>query len=791
MLVTFCLIGLTATLAQALNEATTPKQTPNSLAATSFPTDAAETFKIELDTDGIYQITQQDLANAGMNVATVNPHTIEMMYRGQAVAYQFVGDEDTNFEDGEYILFYGWAFAGPRTEKQFINNNVFWLWAGGTPKLMGHAANLTEGSVVDSLVTAVTKEPENIFTTTYTDQWDTFPNQPDSWYWDHTLQGNADLPPAPLTKTYQIDLPHLDAAATIVPTYTIELLSRESATSATGIVYTVTSSINNDPGLGLVSWTEAKSVNINNTVPLSALNEGTNEVDLVYNSSSNAAQVFLNRITVAYPRQLQADNNELIFIDPDGGLRQFHTSGFTETIPANIFVWNITVPTTTVAITMGAGNISGDTYTIGSSHPAGAKFIATTRANLRTPTISKYVPVNLEAPGSGADWIAITHTDFMSQANELANHRSSFSGLQTYVVDIEDIVDQYGYGLHLPAAIRDYLRHTLSWTTPPGYVVIFGAATYNPRNLDCQSIYCPKKGSSPTWDKDQPTFVVTDLVYEDRFQGLIPSDHSLVLLEGDDLDADMAIGRITANTAAEAEAAVSKIIMYEENQLTAVPWQKNILFVADNNDDGGNFYAENLTTAANHVSGNYSITQRYLEGDTQEETDDLRAAMINDINNIGVSILNYRGHGSVWGWASPNIISTDSIHLDVWNNIQKPVVILSADCLDGNFAFPGIDALSQTLLTLQSGQTPVGAAAFWSSTGLGFTEEHSVLHRGFYDGLFQQNLLTIGDAINYAKLTYNDGGHHDSELFSFLLQGDPAMQMFTMRNEVYLSSIIK
>jgi hypothetical protein len=176
-----------------------------------------------------------------------------------------------------------------------------------------------------------------------------------------------------------------------------------------------------------------------------------------------------------------------------------------------------------------------------------------------------------------------------------------------------------------------------------------------------------------------------------------------------------------------------------------------------------------------------------LIGDTQAETDALRAAMIQDINIAGASILNYRGHGYVWGWASPSIISTNPDHIDVWSNTQKPVVILSADCLDGNFAFPGIDALSQTLLTLQS----AGAAAFWSSTGLGFTIEHSVLHSGFYDGLFQQNLLTIGDAVNYAKLTYNDSGYHESELFSFLLQGDPAMQMFTLRNEVYLPAIIK
>ena len=105
---------------------------------------------------------------------------------------------------------------------------------------------------------------------------------------------------------------------------------------------------------------------------------------------------------------------------------------------------------------------------------------------------------------------------------------------------------------------------------------------------------------------------MTDLVYEDRFQGLIPSDHTMVLLTGDDLVPDMAIGRITADTLDEAKAAVSKIILYEQTQLAGANWQNNLLFVADNADDGGDFYAENLTTVANHIPDNYNVNQLYL-----------------------------------------------------------------------------------------------------------------------------------------------------------------------------------
>lgn len=760
--------------------------------ATNFPVNAAETFKIELNQDGIYEVSYADLLAAGMDVANVNPAQIAMMHRGQPVAYQFIGDDNADFESGEAVRFYGWAFDGPRIDKQFIANNVFWLWADptNTPTTILTTTNETGGTITTSAVMTVTREPENLFTSTYTNQWDSFPNQPDAWYWDYVKQG--DLGTA-VTQTYTITLPNPLLSSPEPAIYTVELLSRERSTDPTGITYNVTAYINDHPTGSTAVWDNAKSTNITDTIPANELRSQANEIHLVFASDSALAEIYLNRISVRYTSELTAVNDQLIFSDETGGSRKFQVGGFVEETASNVLVWNTTVPTSPIQIEMSAGDISGGVYSFGSSHAAGAEFIATTTANTRAvnaANITKYVPTSLEPSGSGADWIAISHADFIAQANRLASHRENtdFGGLTTKVVDYEDVVNQYGYGLPLPAAIHDYLAYALgNWSPAPAYTVLFGSATYNPRNLDCAHSTCP--GGATTWDKDQPTFVVTDLVYEDRFQGLIPSDHTMTLLTGNDLVPDIAIGRITANTLAEAEAAVSKIILYEQSQLAGASWQNNLLFVADNADDGGNFYQENLTTVANHIPDSYNSSQLYLLTSDSAETAALRDAMLQDVNGDGVSILNYRGHGSVDQWASPAIISTTN-QVDFWSNFDEPTVILSADCLDGNFAFPGIPALSKTLLTLSNGPTPVGSAAHWSSTGLGYTNEHSVLHRSFYDGLFDQNMKTIGEAVNHAKMMYDLGGYHESELYSFMLQGDPAMQLFRLRNQTYLPSIL-
>ena len=52
-----------------------------------------------------------------------------------------------------------------------------------------------------------------------------------------------------------------------------------------------------------------------------------------------------------------------------------------------------------------------------------------------------------------------------------------------------------------------------------------------------------------------------------------------------------------------------------------------------------------------------------------------------------------------------------------------------------------------------------------------------MLHRTFYEGLFDYHLTSIGDAVNFAKVKYYQSGRHVSELYSFVLLGDAAMEV--------------
>ena len=734
-----------------------------------------DAYKIEVNQDGIYELDWVSLAVAGMNVTAVNPNTFQMMYRGQPVAYQWIGDSDNSFEDGEAIRFYGWRFDGSRAEKQFVPeaHNYFWLWAGGTPLRIANTTNPTSHPLAPSFPESITREDERLFTLTRTNQWDQFPNEADAWYWAGM---NKPVGGTPLIFPYQVTLLNPATAGGSSATVTAELFPRQSNTWNHNV------SVYVDPTYtGTLNWIGRQSVNISTTTPINTLTNGTNTVNLVLNTSDNTgtATYYLNRITVDYQRLFLASSNQLVFGD-NSGPHRYEVSGYSVTDPNNVLVWDITDQLQPAAIPMTAGNISGSTYIFGSNR-ANGRFIATNTVAVRSPlTIARYDVPDIDPAGGGADWIAITNSAFLAQANQLATHRANpaFGSLQTHVVTIDDIIAQYGYGFPLPGAMRSYFNHAVNnWSTPPTYALLIGDANLNPRGLPC--LETGFSSDCASWDTNEPTYLLTDLIFKDRYAGLIPSDYTLALLDGDLLP-ELAVGRLAVQTPTLAANIVEKIIDYEQKHLAPEAWQANILFVADEFDpDAGDFCHEN-TLSSPYIPDSFNEIHKCLPVDTTPQIMEAFRAELRQIAVVpggGVTFFNYRGHGSVQDWADATTVPLLSVDFTWWwyptVGEPNPLIILSMDCLDGNFAFPGTPALSETFHELAG----AGTVAHWSSVGLGLTVEHTALQKAFYDGLFAHNMTAIGDATVYAKMIYNQEGWDESELYAFTLQGDPAMQI--------------
>ena len=743
---------------------------------TTFPL-GVPTFKIEVNQDGIYDVTYADLVQAGMDVNGVDPHHFALSYRGQPVSYQFIGNGNNFFEAGEAIRFYGWAFRGSRLEAQYITHNIYWLWLDpAAASVIPVGVNPAGVSNLDGTRMTVNDDPDVLYFSSFTDQWQDAPNEPDAWYWarmQQTVGCNGISPcPTPHIKTVTVDLPHPILDSPDAANVLVEVMGR-------GITdHNVQVDVNNVPAVATLQFYGKVDANAEGVMAASDLLTGANTFKVILQSNLSD-YIYLNRISVNYPRYLIADNNQLIFPINSNGLRNLMVSGFTDNNVNNVIVWNVTDPYHPVRIPLSAADITGSgpyQYRIGANLNGSAEFIATTTANVLDPlAISKYVAVNLEPANNGAEWIAVSHASLLANAQDLADYRAARDHLLTHVINVEDVMNQYGYGLWLPSALQTYLRHGMAdWAIPPKFVVLVGDSTINPRNLP--SLLPP--GSTTPWVATEPQLVPTALEFVDRSQGQVPTDHVYATLVGDDDLPDLAVGRLPAQTTVEAAGMVQKIILYEAAFTAKEAWMSDMLFVADDSDSGGEFCYDNQVTIAEHVSADYHINELCLPvGYTQDDLNALRAALFSGVN-AGVAILNYRGHGSVQVWS--NIMTV--LDTPAWFNDGRPTFILSADCLDGFFAWPGWPGLGETYFKLNG----TGSAGHWSSSGLGYTDEHSVLHRAYYDGMFLQKLTTTGEAAVYAKTVYLTGGGHRSEGFSFTLLGDPAMQIAVGKTHIYL-----
>jgi hypothetical protein len=792
--------------------AAAPASTLQPAAATATLPTGQDSYRIAVTADGIYELTYEDFQNAGMQVAAVNPHTFAMMYRGEPVAYQLTGDGDATFEPGEAVRFYGWAFDGPRSEEQVVTENVFWLWPNGAPLSVGVHPSSTAEQLASSFQEEITVAPKYQYTTTGFDEadWAAFPNEPDAWYWE-TIRKTLVTPATVHTITRTIALPHPapDPAADSAQ-LTVELLTSAPVYPYGDVMVSM------GPGYTheiTTTWPGPQNGNIVLTLPATALQDGENPVRLTfYNHQANLISYFLNRFTASYPRQFIAVDDQLIFDGDPASPRRYAIANFSQGNVADPIIWEIgdrRQPRAVLAVNVERLSENDSPYRLFlplirtneqtireapavdgiyrysfSSDVVGGRFIATNTAGLKTPAaISKYTAPSLDPPG-GAEWLAITHPNFMPAAQTLAAHRAQpdFGDLQTAVVSIEDVINQYGYGLPLPDAIRAYLAHALAtWDLPPRYVLLVGDATVNPHHATCDGpnddyVLCDY------WSDDaELNYIPTHLRFIDRFQGHIPTDYPNALLVGDDLIPDVALGRLAVQTLQEANNIVAKIIAFETAQLNPGADQRSLVFLADNPDSGGNFIADSAAVAA-LIPPPYSTTlitrTTTLAADVELARYRTREA-IHEPN--GAAVLNYRGHGSVFAWGD-NIFRADNPDLwpwpptSPWSDLgSDPLVLLSLDCLDGNFIYPGRPALSETYHALPD----TGTVAHWSSTGLGYSFEHNALHTAFYQAIFDHGLLAIGDAINYAKANY-PAYFHDSELYSFTLQGDPAMRIWRL-----------
>jgi hypothetical protein len=337
----------------------------------------------------------------------------------------------------------------------------------------------------------------------------------------------------------------------------------------------------------------------------------------------------------------------------------------------------------------------------------------------------------------GADLVIISRREMLAALDPLIDHRRK-QGLSASIVDVEDVYDEFSFGLKTPYALREFLAFAAShWKKKPRFVLLAGDASYDPKN------YLGFGAGDLV-----PTKLLDTAFMETA------SDDWLADFDGDGVG-DLAVGRLPVRTAEETSLIVSKIIASEKES----PAQE-LLLVADEND----FFDFEATNSqlGSLVPATIKVT-RVDRGRVDRE--EAKRILLDGIQR-GQKLVNYTGHGSVAQWRGDLLTGAEARRLI---NERFPLFVMMT-CLNGYFQNASSDSLAESLLKAEYG----GAVAVWASSGMTAPHHQGLLNQHFYRSLFERGKrVTLGETIMRAKALVGDSDIRRT----WILLGDPASKL--------------
>jgi len=452
------------------------------------------------------------------------------------------------------------------------------------------------------------------------------------------------------------------------------------------------------------------------TFSQSLLTEGANTVTMVA-QAGNSDFSFVDYMKLTYSHSYNADANALKFTA--GPSRSVTVNGFSD--PA-IRVMDVTDPASPQEM---LGRVSqtpqGYSITTGTTGGTAARTLMVFLDAQSRPAakVAANRVSNLRQASNTADLVMVTYGDFASSLQPLKSLRAS-QGLETQLVDIEDVYDEFNGGNKSPQALRDFLSYArTNWKKAPKYVLLGGTASFDPRNY----LNVGATDLVPTM------FVQTQHIET-------ASDDAFADFNNDGIP-EMAVGRLPARTTDEAARMVQKVINYDQAQASG----SGVLLVADVNN-GFDFEANNDQLTSLVPKG--TPVQDIRRGSDPQAKQNLLDAL-----NLGKKLVNYTGHGSVDIWEANLLTDGDAATLV---NAQKLSVVVAMTCLNGYFIDERIESLAHALLNSPNG----GAVAMWSSSGLTAPNAQADADFELFRQLFAGTSIRLGDATIRAKTAVSD-----------------------------------
>ena len=747
-----------------------------------------------LSETGIYKVTYDDLVAMGMSTP-ISSSQIALFGNGGKMLPEansapraddltelpitVVDGGDGILDAGDYFLFYGqsphtWAYDTARqrfSHRINIYSDVSWYFITATPGVGSkkRVATIDGGALMpNNTVDEYThydfyEEDLNIFGETGT-----------IWF--------GDLFDVTTLRTYTFSVPGVKPQSARLTV---------SGAAASSVISSMAVKVNNIP-VGSFSF---PGISSSGTATLASGDfrftpgNSTIVVSLEYNKPATSSSAYLNWIELEATCQLSMHSAQFPFCNPStvgaGRITRFNIANAT----GSTMVWDVTNPAEMCRYSLVQANGQ-----YGFSVPTDTlrQFFAFNGSSYLSVTPGGSVAnQNLHATGN-VDMVIVTHSKFLSQADELAKFRTENSGLTVKVVTTQQVYNEFSGGSLDPMAIRDYVKmvYDRSGKQYPKYLLLVGRPCYDYRGrVSGTEIYVPNYQCTSTGSISEFTYYTND----DTF-GLLDDEEGG---NGGGLF-DIAVGRFPCATLSQAKNAVEKSILYTR-RANMVPegstqisnfgdWRNIMAFVADDeeyNDFISN--ADNFTRIVANANPNINFDKIYLDAFPQisnaggQRYPEVTTA-INNRMNRGALFFTYIGHSGKDGWAAERILETSDI--SHWTNKYNMPAMLTLSCTFGFYDRPTLSPADLVLFNDKGGGSAIITASreAWSSPNNAFGRHIFNTMFATFDGQHP----TIGDIMRRAKNNYGGSG---SSLAMFVLLGDPSMPLAIPTYNIVTDSI--
>ena len=736
-------------------------------------------FKFSIDTTGVFKIDKNLLQEIGISTNGLNPKNIQIFGNGgtllpvlnsafrnedlQENAIYIEGEVDGTFDANDFILFYAkgphdWeidtANKTARHRQNIYSDKAYYfitVGANNGKRISSKAINTNAATTQITSFNDFTfyeKEELNLLAAGT------------QWFFDDNFN---------IENTQIFTIPFPNALAN-EPVFIRTRGVSNSVTSSTMAVkannldlYTIAYSAVNSGSLTKARTSEKTGSVANSSDAII--------VEITYNNNGNpSANAYLDFIEIVGKKELIADDTQFSF----RSFEQFDASGpvsYQIKNADNISqVWDVSDFLTPKIINNEA---SGAAFSFKDIGGALNEYIVLSASDFYIPeTIENAKVVNQNLHGlKEINYLIVTSSALMSQAQRLADYHEQNSGLKTQVVLLDAIYNEFSSGAKDITGIRDFIHHlyvpNASEDTQLRYVCFFGDASYDYKDrIAGNNNIVPVKLSETSFNL--ATSYVTDdfFVMLDKEEGSMLSAHTI----------DVASSRIPVTGNRQAKDVVDKILSYYSE--TAIgDWRNTITLLADDIDDDFDIQiqagVESIADEIRDKKPVFNINKIYADAYVQQNSSggerypEVKKAITNAIEK-GTLVFDYFGHGGEDGFASERILEKPQIQQ--FNNPKTLPLLITVTCDFSRFDNPSRITAGELTLWNKTG----GAASMITTTREVFISVGQRFNERLIRVLleFEEEDLSISAALMKAK--NNSSSTQKFFIYSF---GDPAMKL--------------